>query len=557
MKAGKRGLLLLPLVGVVLATAVLTASYRPGAEAVPVPDLSPYPWFYLREGRPLAVDEATVELIAVGDVMLGRDVAEEAQPLAEAAPWLSSADVTLGNLESAIVENGTPRTAPANEPQPIILQAPVTAVSHLNSAGFDILSLANNHNLDWGPDGLAETADRLQKSGIAPIGIGRDPQSAYQPLMHEINGVRLAFLAFNAVPDAAHSMAGVMRGNEWQPGKWDEGKAVKAITAARENADAVIVSIHWGYEYEPWPDPGQVTSVEALFAAGADLILGHHPHVVQELTIGRQGSPDAAQAFAAYSLGNFVFDQGLQLTDHGLALRAFFDRQGLRAVQALPVWVGPRPRLMTRDEAALLLSRIQPRPPRIGFTCKGDDCQPEETPGFEERGERQAVSGLFWSGAIDLTGDGQPETIRRAGEQVTIYEAGTAVWTSPPAWRVVDAALGDPNDDGRFELLLAIWQTDAGGYERSQPYIIGYRGGEYKLIWGGRPLARPISEVEIGDVDGDGTQELVVIEQDAVAVWRWQGWNFSLVWRSENGRFQDLILIEEDGRLIIKVTQPY
>ncbi len=87
---------------------------------------------------------------------------------------------------------------------------------------------------------------------------------------------------------------------------------------------------------------------------------------------------------------------------------------------------------------------------------------------------------------------------------------------------------------------------------------------QYKLIWGGRPLARPISEVELGDVDGDGKQELVVIEEDAIAVWRWQGWNFSLLWRSGNGhfgklsagRYQDLILTEGNGRLIINASQP-
>ena len=138
---------------------------------------------------------------------------------------------------------------------------------------------------------------------------------------------------------------------------------------------------------------------------------------------------------------------------------------------------------------------------------------------------------------------------------MTVYQDGTAVYTTPSEWRVVDVALGDPNDDGRFELLLAIWQTDNEGHDRSQPYIVGYRGGEYKLIWGGRPLAQPISEVELGDVDGDGKQELISVEADAIAVWRWQGWNFSLMWRSENGRYHDLVLVEGNGRLRISTAQ--
>ena len=168
--AGHRVVLLAAVI--VGLTAVLTPRLKSETAAAPVPDLSPYPWIYLRDGQPLADDETVVELIAVGDVMLGRGVADEPQPLADVASWLAAADLTLGNLEAAIVAQGTPRTAPADGPQPIILQAPPTAVSHLSSAGFDILSLANNHSLDFGPEGLAETAVRLQKAGITPIGAG-------------------------------------------------------------------------------------------------------------------------------------------------------------------------------------------------------------------------------------------------------------------------------------------------------------------------------------------------------------------------------------------------
>ena len=154
--------------------------------------------------------------------------------------------------------------------------------------------------------------------------------------------------------------------------------------------------------------------------------------------------------------------------------------------------------------------------------------------------------GVFWSGAIDLTGDGAAELVRRAAQRVTIYERGVAVWESPAEWRVVDMALGDPNDDGRGELLLALWRIDPEGYERSQPYIVGYRGGEYTVMWGGRPVTAPILEVELGDVDGDGAAELVVLEaageETRLAIWRWQGWSFSLLWRSAPGPYADLRL---------------
>jgi poly-gamma-glutamate synthesis protein (capsule biosynthesis protein) len=501
-----------------------------------------YPWAFLRDDQDLAAGEKLVSIIAVGDIMLGRGIAAAPSPWSDVSSWLPVADLALGNLESVLTDGHLPRSAPEGSPQPILLRANPENAKPLKQAGFDILGLANNHALDYGPAGLADTVGVLDRQGLATVGLLAS-DGVQKPLIREVNGIRLAFLAFNAVPDPQPSQGCLTDTNCYlAPAAWDPVAGPETIAAARLQADAVIVSIHWGFEYHLQPDPYQEAIAENMLAAGADLVLGHHPHVAQPITL-------SGKQVVAYSLGNFVFDQAEGDTRYGMALRAFFDDQGLRAVQALPLRSGPQPRLIRPEEGDLFLSRVLPRPSRLSFLCDSSTCLPVESPQNDQ-------SGLFYAGQIDLTGDGRPETVRRDGPQITIYEGGTAVWHSPDNWQVVDAALGDPNDDGRYEIMLAIWQEDAAGFLRSQPYIVGYRGGEYKLLWGGRPVANPIQEVAVGDVDKDGADELIVVEEladgsaQAVSMWRWTGWTFSQIWRSDYGWYRDLVLLDGDQTLI-------
>ena len=491
--------------------------------------LSAYPWLYLRGGSPPEQRESLVEVIATGDIMLGRGVSTVAAPLSLAASWLRSADVTLGNLECVIAEAGSVR------PGPYRLRAPLSALPALAEAGFDVLTLANNHGLDFGPRALSEMAGRLEVAGIATAGAGPDAASAARPLLREVAGLRLAFLAFNQVPDpaAAPGEAG------WTVAAWDQVSAVDTISAARAQADGVIVLIHWGREFDLHTDLAQRADARTMVDAGADLVIGHHPHVVQ-------GTELIGGGFVAYSLGNLVFDQQQEGTRQGLALRAFFDKEGLRAVQALPVSSGPRPSLIEPGEASSLLARARLPLSRTGFACDQDGCRPTAVP-------QDPAGGLFRAGSIDLTGDGHPEQVQLLRQQITIFEGGTAVWSSPPEWRVVDAALGDPNDDGRGEVFLAFWRPDGPGLEGSHPFIVGHRRGAYRVLWGGSAVDHPILEVELADVDGDGVHDLVVLaerpEGRAVSLWHWHGWGFSEVWRSAPGGYRDLVLLAGASRV--------
>jgi poly-gamma-glutamate synthesis protein (capsule biosynthesis protein) len=342
------------LLAMALIAGVLVAPVVGGAGASSsVIDLSAYPWLYLRDGQPVADIPSTVSLIAVGDIMLGRGVAEVNAPLSNVSPWLQDADLVLGNLESAIVgENIEPPPMPKAGPTPYILNAPLTAPDMLRQAGFDILGLANNHTLDYRSVGLAETVERLKQAGLMTVGAGENIEAAYRPLLVDVKGVRLAFLAFNII--GGYQSADP---DSWANATWDETLATQAIAQAQRQAEAIIVSIHWGDEYLIYPSPSQHKVAQIVLDAGADLVLGHHPHVVQ-------GTEVVGDSFVAYSLGNFVFDQeDLPETRHGLALRALFDVHGLRGIQTLPVSAMRQPILLNIEEAGDLLDRVRPPSP--------------------------------------------------------------------------------------------------------------------------------------------------------------------------------------------------
>ena len=494
-------------------------------------------WFYFREQMPISRDESLVEMIAVGDVMPGRGLADQPTLFQYVAPELQRADLVVGNLEGAMA----PNNSTGDKPGFSLLIPPSAAVS-LQQAGFDLLGLANNHTLDAGMEGLHLSQSTLLENGITPL-------LPAQPTYQKIKQITFAFIAWTEITPA------------------DRSELFNSITIASSQADQIILLLHWGTEYNRTPNLQQRDLAEELLQAGVDVILGCHPHVVQDIQLlpplAHSAAPGESHLttplrLVAFSLGNFAFDQGWDDTGEGLALRLIFDSEGLYAAQALPLHTAPRPTWMAPDEAAGLLARILPVQ-RIGFCCSSATCQQVEVPQEREHS-------LFWSGAIDLTGDGNPEIIRREGEQIVIYQDGEVAWRSPPQWQVTDLALGDPNHDGRYEILTAFRQTTDPARNTSHPFVIGYRGGKYRVLWGGSPVEYPLLEVELADLDGDGTQELAVIEtspdeqQRYLSLWRWHGWGFSLVWRSLAGNYHDLVVLPAQENLLPRLsvsTQPY
>lgn len=163
--------------------------------------------------------------------------------------------------------------------------------------------------------------------------------------------------------------------------------------------------------------------------------------------------------------------------------------------------------------------------------------------------------------AADIRGNGHPLVARRdATGKVNVYErsdpGAPIVWhNEADTWFISRIDAGDPNDDGRIEYLLLVWKPDEQGILRSHPFLMGWRGGHYRIIWGGSATRMPMQDCAIGDLDNDGRSELVVLEGgehpgDAgthVSVWHWHGWGFQLEWRSALGHWSALTLHDSDG----------
>jgi len=266
-------------------------------------------------------------LLFVGDVMLSRGVGARMEsqddwtlPFQEIAATLRRADLRFCNLECPISDQGR------NLHHLYSFRADPRALAGLKAAGFDIVSQANNHAFDWGPAALVDSLDRLRAAGIRPVGAGQNALAAHYPVLINAGGLRLAFLGYVGI-EPKEATAGADR-----PGvAWLEPAQVLAdIRFARPLADLVIVCPHWGVEYALKPTRDQVEFAHRMIEAGADLIVGSHPHVVQPLETyhGR---------WIAYSLGNFVFDQKDASAHCGLMLKVSVEDKRITDVTPIPI----------------------------------------------------------------------------------------------------------------------------------------------------------------------------------------------------------------------------
>lgn len=536
--------------------------------------------------------EEYVSLIAVGDIMPSRRVAKKIKeegldfPFDKIRDFLHSGDIVFGNLESPITSGRVIRN------DEMVFRAEPGIEVALRDAGFNVLSIANNHTPDFRTKGIKDTLKYLESAGIAFAGAGMNSAEANKPAIIKRSGLTFAFLAYNdsdVVPKfygASETRAGTALMNI--------ETMVEAVELAKEKSDFVIVSMHSGYEYKPKPNKRQTEFAHAAIDAGAELVIGHHPHVVQTMEKYKG-------KFILYSLGNFVFDQlWSEATREGLIAEITFDDEGVRSMEFLAVYNSEnyQPSIIDGEHADKTLERL-----KMKFSERKIFAWDKSSKSFEERTRKVIFNERKY----------QPERIRKScfidldvnedktiaegfnpllhpsplqstfkDEQcilkdgtLRIYHGTILIWESPDSWWVDDFQIADSTGDGIMKINISAWR--AGNFGSSKPlwveendmsirnhfFVMKLENGAVKPVWMSSNLPVPNREFAFADVDLDSRQELVVIEGEydaenqsvgnRVAVWQWDEWGFSNEWRSDAGSYSNLRIENINGEYQIVV----
>ena len=273
----------------------------------------------------------TITVAAVGDMCFASSVGSYVASHGPHAPFsavrslLTGADVTVGNLECALSRRGSRVPGKA-----FTFEGPPRATQGLTWAGFDIVALANNHARDYGAAALLDTVSNLDSAGIGHAGAGKNRSAAWRPAMIERNGATIAYLSFCQIGPSDFAAGRSRAGTAYT---LNLTQVKQAIRSARKQADYVIVAFHWGIEGSHGVTARQVRFGRAAIDNGADLVLSHHPHVIEGVELYKH-------KLIAYSLGNFVFSPGSAAGHDTMVLSVTVTPKGVVTASARPVYIG-------------------------------------------------------------------------------------------------------------------------------------------------------------------------------------------------------------------------
>jgi poly-gamma-glutamate capsule biosynthesis protein CapA/YwtB (metallophosphatase superfamily) len=451
-----------------------------------------------------------VRLLFAGDVMLGRGVAsldrlDPNELFAGIRFEVSSADLAMANLESPL----TTRSHVAAK-GPDALEARPSAARLLGLAGFDAVTIANNHAGDAGPETVSDTMGALTAAKIEIVGAGASRKQAFAARIVSVGGLRVALLAFDATtegPEPAGGNPGVAR--------WNEKLAHEAVESARSRADIVVVALHGGSPYSPVTDPYLLRLGRRLASWGADVVWAAGPHVVQPVHLINPQQNDRPTVVAT-SLGNFVFDQHIPGTGRGALLEVLAGADGVRAY-------------------------------RVGRTVA---AAPASFLGWKvPRSDAVALESDWWTLARPVT----PAPVRRPRNLARFKVKG----------KVTAAAIGNAEGNGSRQLVVSFRRP----FRRTKVNVlvprrtlldrhqltahIGlYRPRDLRPLWVAGLLLRPIARLAV--CDGSLAVAYSTLNDPKIAgtgAWRWNGFGFTAQSDLNGPGIPACADIDGDGRL--------
>ena len=277
---------------------------------------------------PKSLGEAN--MLFVGDIMLSRSVGDIMAtkndylwPFRQIADFLKGADLTFANLETPVSNKGT------NVGSIYSFRSNPKSIDGLTYAGFDLVSIANNHAWDYGRDAFVDTMGNLSSAGISYIGGGHNEIEAHAGVIKKVGDTNVGFLAYTNLLSKSLSASGDKAGITIL----DETRMMQDIKLMKSHVSLVVVSFHWGEEYHLIHNALQERIAHKAIDAGADLIIGHHPHVVEDIE-------QYKGKYIVYSLGNFIFDQNFSAeTMTGLAVRVWLKNKAIDRIEQIPIHI--------------------------------------------------------------------------------------------------------------------------------------------------------------------------------------------------------------------------
>lgn len=279
---------------------------------------------------PKVVEEKTVSISLVGDIMMDGKVRAQIDKNGIEYPWemvkeyFQNDDVTIGNLETSITTMGTKW-----ENKQYNFRSDPKNLKAMKEAGIDVLALANNHTLDYGYEGLLDTLNHLDKNDIKRVGGGKNKKEAMEGIIIEKNGLKVGVLSFSRVVPHVDWYATAMRPGIVGAYEGHVNGIISRVEEMKKEVDVIILSIHWGIERSIEPRKEEIDLARKLVDAGVDVIMGHHPHVLQGVEIYK-GKP------IFYSLGNFVFGKRNDITAITMIAQVNFKDKEIDNIKIIP-----------------------------------------------------------------------------------------------------------------------------------------------------------------------------------------------------------------------------